>query len=61
MAAAIKDDLDLDAELLMGSGGIFEVALDGKVVSAKSLAGFPGEWEVVDALTRALDERKSGP
>mgnify|MGYP003349247126 CR=1 FL=1 len=47
--------------LLMGSGGIFEVALDGKVVSAKSLAGFPGEWEVVDALTRALDGRKSGP
>jgi len=57
----LLEDSDLDAELLMGSGGIFEVALDGKVVSAKSLAGFPGEWEVVDALTRALDGRKSGP
>ena len=32
MAAAIKDKLGITAKLKKGHGGIFEVAIDGKVV-----------------------------
>jgi selenoprotein W-related protein len=43
----------LDAELIQGSGGIFEVAVDGHVVARKSLGGFPSEKDVVDAVSKA--------
>lgn len=54
MAVALKDDLDIDAELLQGSGGIFEVAVDGKVVAAKDRGSFPTEKDIVDAVGKAL-------
>lgn len=53
-AAALKQELELDAELLKGSGGIFEVAVDGRVVTKKALGKFPDEKEVVDAVSKAL-------
>ena len=52
----MKEELQVEAELLKGSGGIFEVAVDGKVVSKKSLGGFPSEHDVVDAVSAALGE-----
>lgn len=39
---------------MKGSGGIFEVSVDGKVVAAKGLMGFPTEQEIVDAVARVL-------
>jgi selenoprotein W-related protein len=54
VAVALKDDLDVEAELLQGSGGIFEIAVDGKVVAARGRDGFPTEKDVVDAVSRAL-------
>jgi len=53
-AAALKEELEQDCELIKGSGGIFEVAVDGKVVSKKSLGVFPTEKDVVDAVGAAL-------
>ena len=44
----------MEAELVPGSGGIFEVAVDGKVVAKKGLTGFPSEDEVVKAVGAAL-------
>jgi predicted Rdx family selenoprotein len=41
--------------LIKGSGGIFEVAVGGVVVSKKGLSGFPTEKEIVDAVSKALD------
>jgi hypothetical protein len=38
---------------LKGSGGIFEVAVDGVVVSRKTLGRFPTEQDVVDAVSAA--------
>lgn len=54
MAVALKDDLEVEAELVQGSGGIFEIAVNGKVVASKGRAGFPTEKDVVDAVSRAL-------
>jgi selenoprotein W-related protein len=44
----------MEPELIPGSGGIFEVAVDGKVVAKKGKNGFPTEIEVVDAVRQAL-------
>lgn len=41
-------------ELLKGSGGIFEVAVDGRVVVKKELGRFPTEKDVVDAVSANL-------
>ncbi len=54
MAAALKDALDVEAELIVGSNGIFEVAVDGRVVASKTRSGFPEPHEAVDAVARAL-------
>lgn len=39
---------------MKGSGGIFEIAVDGVVVSKKALSGFPSEKEVVDAVSKVI-------
>jgi len=44
----------VEAELIPGSGGIFEVAVDGAVVAQKSLGAFPSENDVVKAVGQAL-------
>ena len=44
----------MESKLVPGSGGIFEVAVDGQVVSKKGLSGFPTEDEVVAAVRKAL-------
>ena len=51
----MKEELGLEAELIVGHSGIFEVAVDGKVVATKTRTGFPSPEEVVDAVSRAVD------
>jgi len=47
LAAELKQHLDVDATLIPGSGGIFEVKVDGKVIFSKKQVGrFPEEGEV---------------
>lgn len=51
MAAELKDTLNLDAELIRGGGGIFDVAVDGVVVYSKAQTGrFPSPGEVPKAI-----------
>ena len=52
----MKDELDVEAQLIKGSGGIFEVAVEGQVVSKKALSGFPSEKEIVDAVSKVIPE-----
>ena len=44
----------MDAELKTGHSGIYEVAVDGRVVIRKQTLAFPTEQEVVDAVAKAL-------
>jgi selT/selW/selH-like putative selenoprotein len=53
-AAALHEALGIDAVLIRGHSGRFEIEVDGRVVLAKGPAGFPTEQEVVDAVARAL-------
>ncbi len=54
MAEVLKEKLALDAELIVGHSGIFEVAVNGNVVASKTRSGFPTPEEIVDAVERAL-------
>lgn len=51
MAAAIKDARNIDAELIPGSGGIFDVVADGNLIFSKHKESrFPEHQEILDAL-----------
>lgn len=50
----LREELDIDTELIRGSGGIFEVKVDGQVVAKKTILGFPDEAEIVRSVGKAL-------
>jgi selenoprotein W-related protein len=52
-AAAIKQELGLDAILIKGGRGIFEVKVDGNTVARKTLDGFPTPDEIVASVREA--------
>lgn len=54
MAAELKSELGVDADLHRGSGGIFQVAVDDQVVAERSFLRFPTTDEIVDAVAKAL-------
>ena len=52
MQTAIKEKFDYVATLIEGSGGAFEVRLDGKLVFSKlKTFRFPEHDEIFDAIT----------
>lgn len=49
----LKEKFGVEAKLIAGGGGIFEVKVDGRVVFDKFSAGrFPQEREVVDKIEK---------
>ena len=51
MAAAIKDKTGVEAELIAGGGGIFDVVVDGKkIFSKEDVDRFPSDEEVLEQL-----------
>lgn len=56
MADVLREALGVDAELVRGGRGIFEVAVDGRVVARKTLDGFPTPEQCVDAVRAALPQ-----
>jgi len=51
LAAEIKKQTGIDSELVRGSGGIFDVTVDGKRIFSKHDEGnFPSEKEIVEKI-----------
>ena len=50
----LREALGIEAKLVRGSGGIFTVAVNGEVVARKTLAGFPAEQAIVNAVRAKL-------
>ena len=51
MAATIKEQRGLDAQLIKGSGGQFEIVLNGKLLFSKKQAGrFPDDAEILNQI-----------
>ncbi len=54
MAAELKQSRGIDAKLIQGSGGVFEVVVDGKLVFSKKLLGrFPEKDEIAGLIPAA--------
>ncbi|MBP1096798.1 selenoprotein W-related protein [Bradyrhizobium diazoefficiens] len=52
-AAALRRQLALEADLVAGKGGIFQVKLGDRIVASRSKGHFPGTDEIVAAVTAA--------
>jgi selenoprotein W-related protein len=50
----LREELGVEASLTKGSGGIFTVAVDGRVVVSKDGKDFPTEKDIVDKVAAAL-------
>jgi len=51
LADAIKAKFDVQPEMIEGSGGVFEVKADGKLIFSKKQTGrFPEHQEIFDSL-----------
>ena len=47
----MKKALDIESELTAGSGGVFEITVDGKkVFSKKALGRFPEDGEILGLI-----------
>ena len=47
----MKNVLDVESELTAGSGGVFEITVDGKkVFSKKALGRFPEDGEILGLI-----------
>ena len=58
MAVELRDVLGVEAELVHGDGGAFDVTVDGKLIFSKAQTGrFPDEGEM-PLLIRRLKARK---
>jgi selenoprotein W-related protein len=53
VAAALRRQLALEADLVAGKGGIFQVKLGDKIVASRSKGHFPGTDEIVATVTAA--------
>jgi hypothetical protein len=54
VAALIKQDTGIDAEIIEGARGEFTVWVDEETVAAKTSDGFPTDEEAVAAVRQAL-------
>jgi selT/selW/selH-like putative selenoprotein len=51
LAAAIKAETGIEAELIRGGGGVFDVTVDGERIFSKQSRGrFPEAHEILDRL-----------
>ena len=49
MAAELREGLGVDTKLIEGSGGVFDVTVDGELVYSKHQTGrFPNPGEVLE-------------
>ena len=56
MAAELKASIDVEAELIAGSGGVFDVLVDGEVVYSKQSTGnkFPQNDALVQQIKKIV-------
>jgi selenoprotein W-related protein len=52
-AAALRQQLAIDAKLVPGTGGVFEVRVGDEIVAKRSKGHFPDAAEIVAAVTAA--------
>ena len=54
MADSLREELDIEAQMIPGHGGIFVVSVDDVPVARKTSNGFPTPEQCVVAVRQAL-------
>jgi selT/selW/selH-like putative selenoprotein len=55
LAAAIEQEMNLQTELIQGSGGVFDVVADGELIFSKHKENrFPEHEEILEALRKKV-------
>jgi len=56
LAAELKANIDVEAELIAGSGGVFDVIVDGEVVYSRHAEGnkFPQNDALVEQIKKIV-------
>jgi len=54
VANALLAKLNIKAELVAGSGGVFKVEVDGKIVAQRTREHFPDVDEIVDLVSSEI-------
>ncbi|BBO01217.1 MULTISPECIES: Rdx family protein [Bradyrhizobium] len=54
-AVALRRQLGLESDLVLGKGGVFQVKLGDRIVASRSKGHFPDGDEIVAAVTAARD------
>jgi selenoprotein W-related protein len=57
VADRLRDELGIEAELIKGRNGVFEVRVDEDLVAKKTLSGFPTSEQVVESVRAVLSAR----
>jgi len=53
LAAALKDQFNIESKLIEGSGGVFDVRVDGELIFSKKVAGrFPEDNEIIEIVSQ---------
>jgi selenoprotein W-related protein len=53
LAAALKDRFKIESTLIEGSGGVFDVRVNGELIFSKKVAGrFPDHDEIIEAVSQ---------
>jgi hypothetical protein len=59
VAAKLKDELDVDTDLVVGNSGEFTVWFDGQKLAEKTRGLFPDPADVVTAVREAMSNATS--
>jgi len=56
LAAELKANFDVESELVAGSGGVFDVLVDGQLIYSKQASGneFPQSDVLIDQLKHII-------
>ncbi len=62
LAGKLKSNFDIEAQLIEGTGGIFDVKLGGNLVYSKHQTGsFPDEDELIASLREKIGWQSQSP
>lgn len=59
-AEVLREELDVEAELIGRRGGVFRVAVDGQTVVSKTRGYFPSPEDVVEAVRAQMEPAQGG-
>ncbi|MSQ01262.1 MAG: hypothetical protein EXR71_05115 [Myxococcales bacterium] len=51
---SLREELQIESELVPGRGGVFTIEVDGRTVAKKTIEGFPTTEDIVRSVAQAL-------